>query len=162
MRNNTEFAITHSIKEKLVFRNACSAAAPGNLMKEHEALPSPLPRTLGFFLVFYKFLWGKKKPQTCLLAATPWRWEQKWMQEQAGRVPQGSTGPGLRAASQLRPAWWLLHLRDCSRPVAPGLCLGLAAGGLWGCLPYCSCIFFNFFYWKGRRGASFLSGKDRW
>lgn len=66
MRNNTEFAITHSIKEKLVFRNACSAAVPGNLMKEHEALPSPLPRILGF-LVFYKFLWGKKKPQICLL-----------------------------------------------------------------------------------------------
>lgn len=63
MRNNTEFAITHSIKEKLVFRNACSAAAPGNLMKEHEALPSPLPRILGFFLVFYKFLWGKKSPR---------------------------------------------------------------------------------------------------
>lgn len=73
------------------------------------------------------------------------------MQEQAGWVPQGSTGPGLWVASQLGPAWWLLHLRGCSRPAAPGLCLGLAAGGLWGCLPYCSCICFYFFLleWEG-------------
>lgn len=39
MRNNTEFAITHSIKEKPFLSRACSAA--GSLKDEHGALPIP-------------------------------------------------------------------------------------------------------------------------
>lgn len=44
MRNNTEFAITHSIKEKPFLSSACSAA--GSLKDKRGALPFPSPSPL--------------------------------------------------------------------------------------------------------------------